>query len=72
METAIKGLPEVQSSKFRFGQTAARLLRARAASYAAGYLDKKEYYQITLQETEEILKTAPVLGEYNDLLKFRK
>lgn len=67
LETAIKGLPEVQSSKFRFGQTAARLLRARAASYAAGYLDKKEYYQITLQETEEILKTAPVLGEYNDL-----
>lgn len=67
LETAINGLPEKPSSKFRFGRQAARLLRARAASYAAGYLNDKDYYKITLSETKELLKNAPVLGEYSNL-----
>lgn len=64
---AIPSLPTTPASKSKVGKAAARLLRARAAAYAAGYLDDKSYFNTTLSETEELLKTAPALGDYNSL-----
>ena len=67
LEETISSLPEVPANKSKLGKTAARLLRARAAAYAAGYLNDKTYFHITLAETEELLKTAPILGNYESL-----
>lgn len=67
LEEAIPGLPDQPANTSKIGKKAARLLRARAAAYAAGYLNDKSYFQITLQETEELLKTAPALGDFGSL-----
>lgn len=67
LEESIPSLPDKPTSKSKFSKPAARLLRARAASYAAGYLNDKDYFNITLSETEELLKTAPELGDYESL-----
>ena len=64
---AILTLPDISANKSRIGKPAARLLRARAAAYAAGYLNDKSYFNITLSETAELLKTAPVLSDYGSL-----
>lgn len=69
LEEAIIGLPEKSENKSKIGQAAARLLRARAAAYAAGYLNDKSYFKITLAETAELLKSAPKLGDYDSLFK---
>ncbi len=70
LEDAITGLPDQAPNKSKLGKPAARLLRARAAAYAAGYLGDKSYFDITLTETEELLKTAPVLGDYAKLFTY--
>lgn len=67
METAIAGLPAKAANKSKIGKAAARLLRARIASYAAGYLSDKSYFQVTLEETAELVASAPQLGDYNAL-----
>ncbi|MDR1381207.1 MAG: RagB/SusD family nutrient uptake outer membrane protein [Tannerella sp.] len=67
LEEAIAGLPDQPANKSKFGKPAARLLRARAAAYAAGYLNDKSYLNITLSETQELLKSAPVLGDFASL-----
>ena len=67
LDEAITGLPERPANKSRFGKPAARLLRARAAAYAAGYLSDKSYFNITLSETAELLKSEPELGDYASL-----
>lgn len=67
MKEVIADLPEKSANSSKIGKPAARLLRARIASYAAGYLNDKSYYQITLEETKELIANAPTLGEYNDL-----
>lgn len=64
---AIPALPDNPANKSKLGKTAGRLLRARAAAYAAGYLGDKSYFNITLSETEELMKTAPELGDYESL-----
>ncbi len=69
LEEAIQGLPDQAENTSKVGKPAARLLRARAAAYAAGYLNDKSYFQITLSETEELLKSAPALGNFGDLFK---
>ena len=58
LDKAIAGLPDKPSNKSKIGKPAARLLRARAAAYAAGYLNDKSYFQITLDETC-LLYTSP-------------
>lgn len=67
LDKAIQGLPDQAANKSKIGKPAARLLRARAAAYAAGYLDDKSYFQITLDETGKLLQSAPQLGEYSQL-----
>lgn len=67
LEEAILSLPDRPENKSKLGKVAARLLRARAAAYAAGYLNDKTYFNITLTETEELLKTAPTLSNYESL-----
>lgn len=67
LEEAIAGLPEQPVNKSKFGKPAARLLRARAAAYAAGYLNDKSYFNITLNETQELLKSAPTLEDFASL-----
>lgn len=67
LEEAIPGLPEQPKNSSLIGKAAARLLRARTAAYAAGYLNDKSYFRITLQETGELLKTAPALGNFGSL-----
>ncbi len=70
LEQAVSLLPEGQSSKSRVSKAAARLLRARAAAYAAGYLNDKSYFNITLTETDALLQNAPALANnYGDLFK---
>lgn len=69
LEEAITGLPEQSINKSKIGKPAARLLRARIAAYAAGYLKDKSYFEIVLSETEKLLETVPVLGEYGKLFK---
>lgn len=67
LEEAISGLPDAPKNKSKIGKSAARLLRARSAAYAAGYLNDKSYYNITLKETTELVDVSPDLLEYNDL-----
>lgn len=67
LKKAIEGLPEKASSKYKIGKPAARLLRARIASYAAGYLNDKVYFNTTLEETSVLVSSAPKLSEYNNL-----
>lgn len=67
LEEAIPMLPDAPANKSKIGKPAARLLRARAAAYAAGYLNDKSYFDITLSETAELLKSAPALGDYESL-----
>lgn len=70
LEESISHLPDTPSSKSRFGKQAARILRARAAAYAAGLLNDKSYFNIVLTETDEALKQSNVsLGEYDALFK---
>lgn len=64
---AISGLPDHPSNKSKIGKDAARLLRARAAAYAAGYLNDKKYFDITLEETKELLSHAPKLADFSKL-----
>lgn len=66
LEKAITGLSEA-SNKSKIGKSAARLLRARAAAYAAGYLNDKSYFQITLSETASLTASAPKLADFNKL-----
>ncbi len=67
LDKAIAGLPDKPSNKSKIGKAAARLLRARAAAYAAGYLKDNTYYQITLSETAALLSSAPPLAAYDKL-----
>ena len=67
LEESIPSLPDQPVNKSRIGKAAARLLRARAAAYAAGYLNDKSYFNITLEETNELIQNAPDLAEYNEL-----
>lgn len=67
LKEAIDGLPEKAAHKFKIGKSAARLLRARMAAYAAGYLKDKTYYNTTLEETALLVASAPKLGDYNSL-----
>lgn len=67
LDKAITGLPDKPSNKSKIGKTAARLLRARAAAYAAGYLNDKSYFQITLDETAQLLVSAPQLADFGKL-----
>jgi hypothetical protein len=67
LEEAIASLPAQPANNSRFGKPAARLLRARAAAYAAGYLNDKSYFNVTLSETQELLKSAPALGDFASL-----
>jgi hypothetical protein len=66
---AIPGLPDTPANKSKIGKDAARLLRARAAAYAAGYLNDKSYWQITLDETKELLKSNPQLADFGLLFQ---
>ncbi len=67
LKEAITGLPDNAVNKSRIGKPAARLLRARAAAYAAGYWEDTSYFQITLDETKELIDSAPVLANFEDL-----
>lgn len=67
LEESIPSLPGNAVNKSRLSKPAARLLRARAAAYAAGYLSDKSYFDITLSETNELINTAPALGDYGSL-----
>lgn len=69
LKEAIEGLPEKAAHKFRIGKPAARMLRARMAAYAAGYLKDKTYYGITLEETALLIASAPPLGDYGSLFR---
>lgn len=66
----IPGLPDTPSNKSKIGKAAARLLRARAAAYAAGYLNDNSYWQTVLSETAELVNNAPALAsDYASLFK---
>ena len=67
LDKAIAGLPDKPSNKSKIGKPAARLLRARAAAYAAGYLNDKSYFQITLDETAHLVASAPQLADFDKL-----
>lgn len=67
LNKAIEGLPDKAANKSKIGKPAARLLRARAAAYAAGYLDDKSYFQIVLEETEPLIASAPSLADFGKL-----
>ena len=67
LDKAIAGLPDKPSNKSKIGKPAARLLRARAAAYAAGYLNDKSYFQITLDETAQLVASAPQLADFDTL-----
>ena len=67
LDKAIAGLPDKPSNKSKIGKPAARLLRARAAAYAAGYLNDKSYFQITLDETAPLVASAPQLADFDKL-----
>jgi hypothetical protein len=54
-------------SSSRFGKDACRLLYARAAAYAAGYLNDKSYWTITLEQTAELLKNPRKLSTFHNL-----
>lgn len=72
LEESIPTLPETigASNKSKLGKPAARLLRARAAAYAAGYLNDKSYFDITLFETEKLLSASHTLGDYEKLFTY--
>lgn len=70
LDESIQYLPEKASSKSRLNSPTARLLRARAAAYAAGYLNDKSYFNITLTETEVLLSNAPKLEGYEKLFTY--
>lgn len=67
LEKAITGLPDKAENKSKIGKTAARLLRARAAALAAGYLKDNSYFQITLDETAQLIASAPQLADFDKL-----
>lgn len=67
LNKAITGLPEKSANKSKVGKPAARLLRARAAAFAAGYLKDKSYFQITLDETSHLIASAPQLADFDKL-----
>lgn len=67
LEKAIAGLPEKAANKSKISKAAARLLRARAAAYAAGYLNDKSYFKITLDETTQLVANAPKLADFDKL-----
>lgn len=67
LDKAIAELPEKSANKSKIGQPAARLLRARAAAYAAGYLNDKSYFQIVLDETSHLIASAPQLADFSKL-----
>lgn len=67
LDKAIAGLPDKPDNKSKIGKSAARLLRARAAAVAAGYLKDKSYFQITLAETSELVASAPQLADFDKL-----
>lgn len=64
LDKAIAGLPDKPSNKSKIGKPAARLLRARAAAYAAGYLNDKSYFQITLDETAQLVGICSAAGRF--------
>lgn len=66
---AIAGLPDSPANSSKIGKPAARLLRARAAAYAAGYLSDDSYWSIVLSETAELMKTAQLADDFNALFK---
>ncbi len=66
---AIPGLPDSPANSSKIGKAAARLLRARAAAYAAGYLNDANYWSTVLSETEELMKTASLAADFNALFK---
>jgi len=67
LDESIGNLPDQPANKSKIGAAAARLLRARAAAYAAGYLSDNSYFSITLSETEKLLAMPHSLGEYSQL-----
>lgn len=67
LEQAIAGLPDTPANKSKIGKEAARILRARAAAYAAGYLKDKSYFKITLSETEALMKNKRNLADFGKL-----
>lgn len=67
LDKAIAALPDKPDNKSKIGKPAARLLRARAAAIAAGYLKDKSYFQITLAETSELVASAPQLADFDKL-----
>ncbi len=67
LNKAIAGLPDKPTNKSKMGKDAARLLRARAAAFAAGYLKDNTYFQTTLSETSLLLASAPQLAAYDQL-----
>lgn len=67
LDKAIAGLPDKPDNKSKIGKSAARLLRARAAAVAAGYLKDKSYFQITLAETSTLVASAPQLADFDKL-----
>lgn len=67
LDKAIAGLPDKPGNKSKIGKPAARLLRARAAAYAAGYLNDKSYFQLTLDETAHLVVSAPQLADFDKL-----
>ena len=67
---SIDALPETPANKSKIGVAAARLLRARAAAYAAGYLNDKSYFNVTLSETKELLDMPHSLGDYDQLFTY--
>lgn len=69
LKTAIAGLPQTPANKSMVSKPAARLLRARCAAYAAGYLKDNSYFNITLEETKELLANAPQLADFGKLFR---
>ena len=67
LNKAIAGLPDKPSNKSKIGKSAARLLRARAAAYAAGYRTDKSYFRSTLEEPGELSASAPQLADFDKL-----
>lgn len=67
LDKAIAELPEKAANKSKVGKPAARLLRARAAAYAAGYLKDNTYFKVTLDETAQLVASAPALANYDQL-----
>lgn len=69
LKIAIAGLPEKPANKSKVSKPAARLLRARCAAYAAGYLNDKSYFNITLEETQQLLANASLSDDFGKLFR---